>query len=39
MLAISLMKEIFAARKALEAYLIISDVRKSVIMMVLRRGR
>ncbi len=39
MLAISLMKEIFVARKALDAYLIISAVRRSVTMMGARSGR
>src|SRR3990170_4202895 len=39
MLAISLMKEILVARKALEAYLIISAVRRSVIRIGARSGR
>src|SRR3989337_2868302 len=39
MLAISLMKEILVAKKALEAYLIISAVRSSVIMMGARSGK
>ena len=37
--AISLMKEMRLARKALEAYLIISAVRRSVTMIGARRGR
>src|SRR6266576_2610036 len=38
-LAISLMNEILVARKALEAYLIISAVRRSVMTIGARRGR
>jgi len=39
MLAISLMKLILVARKALEAYLIISAVRRSVTTIGARSGR
>ncbi len=39
MFAISLMKEIFVARKAFEAYLIISAVRRSVITIGARSGK
>src|SRR3972149_10384935 len=39
MLAISLMKEILVARKAFEAYLIISAVRRSVITIRERKAR
>src|SRR3989304_5048060 len=39
MLAISLMKEILVARKALEAYLIISAVRRSVMTIGARSAR